>query len=61
MWNAIFLLCLFLIKIQDVLMVIILSGCNGNKTFVRILKFEMSKFFGYTHVDEIMCYEQPGV
>ena len=46
MWNAIFLLCMFLIKIQDVLMAIVLLGCNGNQKFIGILQFEMSKFSG---------------
>ena len=57
-WNAIFLLSLFLIKIDNlyVLMVIILLGCNCNQTFVGILKWNV-KMFRYNHVDEIICYE----
>ena len=62
MWNAISLLSLFLIKIQNlnVFMVIILLGCTCNKTFVGILKWNV-KMFKYNHVDEIICYELPVV
>ena len=61
MWNAIFLLCLFLIKIQSlyVLMVIILC-CNCNQTFAGILKWNV-KMFRYNHGSEIICHELPAV
>ena len=62
MWNAIFLLCLFLIKIQNlyVLMVIMLLGCNCNKRFEGIFKWNV-KMFRYNHVDKMICYELPVV
>ena len=62
LWNAIFLLCLFQIKIKNfyVLMVIISLGCNYNQRFVRILKWNV-RMFRYNHVDEIICYELPVV
>ena len=62
MWNAIFLLCLFLIKIQNlyVLMVIMLLGCNCNKTFEGIFKLNV-KMFRYNHVDKMIRYELPVV
>ena len=41
MRNAIFLLCLFLIKIPElhIIMVFILLGCNGNKHIYIIMVF----------------------
>ena len=62
MWNAIFLLSLFLIKIQNlyILIVIISLGCNCNQTFIGILKWN-AKLFRCNHVDEMICYELPVV